>query len=86
MTAGALKCVLARQVRAALADPGGTLVDELRTQHPDLGIPLADLWRLRAWGAGEAGVRPYYVKHRSLFFDLSVLVRTVGTVVTLRGR
>ena len=28
----------------------------------------------------------YYVKHRSLFFDLWVLVRTVGTVVALRGR
>ena len=24
-------------------DPGGALVDELRTQHPDLRIPLADL-------------------------------------------
>ena len=24
-------------------DPGGTLVDELRTQHPDLRIPLEDL-------------------------------------------
>ena len=28
----------------------------------------------------------YYVKHRSLFFDLWILVRTVGTVVALRGR
>ena len=25
------------------ADPGGALVDELRTQHPDLSIQLADL-------------------------------------------
>ena len=28
----------------------------------------------------------YYVKHRSLFFDLWILVRTVGTVMALRGR
>ena len=28
----------------------------------------------------------YYVKHRSLFFDIWILVRTVGTVVALRGR
>ena len=28
----------------------------------------------------------YYVKHRSLFVDLWILVRTVGTVVALRGR
>ena len=28
----------------------------------------------------------YYLKHRSLFFDLWILVRTVGTVVALRGR
>ena len=28
----------------------------------------------------------YYVKHRSLAFDLWILVRTVGTVVALRGR
>lgn len=28
----------------------------------------------------------YYLKHRSLFFDLWILVRTIGTVVALRGR
>ena len=28
----------------------------------------------------------YYVKHRSLFFDLWIVVRTVGTVLALRGR
>jgi len=28
----------------------------------------------------------YYVKHRSLFFDIWILVRTVGTVLALRGR
>ena len=28
----------------------------------------------------------YYVKHRSLFFDLWILVLTVGTVVALRGQ
>ena len=28
----------------------------------------------------------FYVKHRSLFFDLWILVRTVATVVALRGR
>ena len=28
----------------------------------------------------------FYVKHRSLFFDLWILVRTVATVIALRGR
>ena len=28
----------------------------------------------------------YYLKHRSLVFDLSILVRTIGTVVGLKGR
>ena len=28
----------------------------------------------------------YYVKHRSLFFDLWILIRTVGTVLALRGQ
>ncbi|MBI2836024.1 MAG: sugar transferase [Acidobacteria bacterium] len=28
----------------------------------------------------------YYVKHRSLLFDLSILARTVGTVAGLKGR
>jgi lipopolysaccharide/colanic/teichoic acid biosynthesis glycosyltransferase len=28
----------------------------------------------------------YYLKRRSLFFDIWILVRTVGTVVALRGR
>ena len=28
----------------------------------------------------------YYVKHRSLFFDTWILVRTVGTILALRGR
>lgn len=28
----------------------------------------------------------YYVKHRSLLFDLSILARTVGTVIGMRGR
>ncbi|MDZ4159694.1 MAG: sugar transferase, partial [Anaerolineaceae bacterium] len=28
----------------------------------------------------------YYIKHRSLLLDISILVRTVGTVLGLRGR
>ena len=28
----------------------------------------------------------YYVKHRSLVFDLDILLRTVGTVLGLRGQ
>lgn len=28
----------------------------------------------------------YYVKHRSLFFDLSILARTVATVLAMKGR
>jgi lipopolysaccharide/colanic/teichoic acid biosynthesis glycosyltransferase len=27
----------------------------------------------------------YYVKHRSLLFDLTIVLRTVGTVLRLRG-
>ena len=32
-----------RALSYAPADPGGALVDELRTQNPDITIPLADL-------------------------------------------
>ena len=32
-----------RALNYSPADPGGALVNELRTQHPDLSIPLADL-------------------------------------------
>lgn len=32
-----------RALTYAVGDPGGTLVDELRTQNPDITIPLAEL-------------------------------------------
>jgi len=50
---------------------------------------LSGLWQVS--GRSEVGIRRwmamdlYYVRHRSLLLDLSILARTVGAVVSMRG-
>lgn len=79
----------------SLVGPRPNLPDEVRAYAPawrrrlSVKPGLSGLWQVS--GRSEIGIRRwmamdiYYVRHRSLLLDLTILARTVGAVLSMRG-